>query len=64
MNVPRCLLTFKEPCKTYTIESTGTETDFALDVFPFSSPSSRPKVILGYQGYLQEKIKKQDLVPL
>ena len=59
-----CLLSFKEPCKTYTIESTGIETDFAFDGFPFSSHSSSPKVILGYQGYLQEKIKKQNLVPL
>ena len=64
MHVPRCLLTLKESCKTYTIESTGSETDFALHGFPFSSHSSSPKVILGCQGYLQEKIKKQDLVPL
>ena len=59
-----CLFTFKEPCKTYKIESTGTETDFAFDGFPFSSHSSSPKVILGCQRYLQEKFKKQDLVPL
>ena len=36
MHVPRCLLTFKEPCKTYTIESAGTKTNFALDVFPLA----------------------------
>jgi len=46
------------------LKSVGTNIDFSLDVLPFGSHSSSPKVILGCQGYLQEKIKKQDLVPL
>jgi len=46
------------------MKSIGTRIDSALDVLPFSSHSSSSKVIIGCQGYLQEKIKKQDLVPL
>jgi len=45
------------------LKSVGTKTDFTLDVFPFASHSSNPKVILGCQESLQEKFKKQDLIP-
>jgi len=41
----------------------GTKTK-SLVAFPFSNHSSSTKVILSCQGYLQEKIKKQDFVPL
>jgi len=46
------------------LKSVGTNIDFALDVLPFNRHSLSPKVILGCQGYVQENIKKQDLVPL
>ena len=54
----------KNPAGHIQLKSVGTKIDFSLDVLPFSNHSSSPKVIFGCQGYLQEKIKKQDLFPL
>jgi len=54
----------KNPARHIQLKIVGTKIVFALDILPFSSHSSSPKVIIGCQGYLQEKIKKQDLFPL
>ena len=54
----------KNPTRHIQLKSVGKQIVFALYILPFSSHSSSPKMILGCQGYLQEKIKEQNLVPL